>query len=67
LRTNLQFSGIDAPLRTLLVTSPSPSDGKSSIAANLATVMAQSDKDVVIVDGDMRRPTIHKVFKLSNR
>jgi capsular polysaccharide biosynthesis protein len=62
LRTNLQFSGIDAPLRTLLVTSPSPSDGKSSIAANLATVMAQSDKDVVIVDGDMRRPTIHKVL-----
>jgi non-specific protein-tyrosine kinase len=67
LRTNLQFSGIDAPLRTLLITSPSPSDGKSSIAANLATVIAQSDKDVVVVDGDMRRPTIHKVFKLSNR
>lgn len=67
LRTNLQFSGIDSPLKTLLVTSASPSDGKSSIAANLATVIAQSDKDVVVVDADMRRPTMHKVFKLSNR
>lgn len=67
LRTNLQFSGIDSPLKTLLVTSASPSDGKSSVAANLATVIAQSEKDVVVVDGDMRRPTLHKVFKLSNR
>lgn len=67
LRTNLQFSGIDTPLHTLLVTSPSPEDGKSSIVANLATVIAQSDKDVVVVDGDMRRPTLHKIFKLSNR
>lgn len=67
LRTNLQFSGIEAPLKTLLVTSASPSDGKSSVAANLATVVAQSDKDVVIVDCDMRRPTMHKLFKLSNR
>lgn len=67
LRTNLQFSGIDAPLKTLLVTSASPSDGKSSVAANLATVIAQSEKTVVVVDGDMRRPTMHKVFKLSNR
>ena len=67
LRTNLQFSGIDAPLRTVLITSASPSDGKSSVVANLATVIAQSDRDVVVVDGDMRRPTLHKVFKLSNR
>lgn len=67
LRTNLQFSGIEAPLKTFLVTSASPSDGKSSVAANLATVIAQSDKDVVIVDCDMRRPTMHKLFKLSNR
>ena len=67
LRTNLQFSGIETPLKTFLVTSASPSDGKSSVAANLATVIAQSDKDVVIVDCDMRRPTMHKLFKLSNR
>lgn len=67
LRTNLQFSGIDAPLKTVLVTSASPSDGKSSVVANLAAVMAQSEKEVVLVDGDMRRPTLHKVLKLSNR
>ena len=67
LRTNLRFSGIDTPLHTLLVTSPSPGDGKSSIAANLATVIAQSDQDVVVVDGDMRRPMMHKLFKQSNR
>lgn len=66
-RTNLQFSGINAPLRTILVTSASPSEGKSSIVANLATVFAQSEKEVVVVDGDMRRPTLHKIFKLSNR
>jgi len=67
LRTNLQFSGINSPLKSILITSASPSDGKSSIAANLATVVAQNDKDVVIVDSDMRRPTMHKIFKLSNR
>lgn len=67
LRTNLQFSGIDSPLKKVLVTSASPAEGKSSIVANLATVIAQSEKDVVVVDGDMRRPTLHKVFKLSNR
>jgi len=67
LRTNLQFSGIDTPLKTVLVTSASPSDGKSSVLANLATVIAQSEKNVVVVDADMRRPTLHKLFKLSNR
>ena len=67
LRTNLQFSGIDTPLKSVLVTSPSPSEGKSSVVANLATVIAQSEKEVVLVDGDLRRPTLHKVFKLSNR
>ena len=67
IRTNLQFSGIDAPLRSMLVTSASPSDGKTSVAANLATVFAQSEKDVVIIDADLRRPRLHKVFKLSNR
>ncbi len=67
IRTNLQFSGIDAPLRSVLVTSASPSDGKTSIVANLATVFAQSEKGVVAIDGDLRRPRLHKVFKLSNR
>ena len=67
LRTNLQFSGIDNPLKTILVTSASPSDGKTSVVANLATVMAQNSKEVVVVDSDLRRPRIHKIFSLSNR
>lgn len=67
LRTNLQFAGVDAPVRTLLVTSPSPSDGKTTIVANLASVIAQSGRNVVIVDADLRRPRIHKMFQLSNR
>lgn len=67
LRTNLQFSGVDSPLRTLVVTSASPSDGKTSVVANLATVLAQNSKKVVIVDSDLRRPRLHKIFSLSNR
>jgi non-specific protein-tyrosine kinase len=67
LRTNLQFAGNETPLRTLLVTSPSPSDGKTTIVANLASVIAQSGRNVVILDADLRRPRIHKMFQLSNR
>jgi len=67
LRTNLQFAGVETPLRTLLVTSPSPSDGKTTVVANLASVIAQSGRNVVIVDADLRRPRIHKLFQLSNR
>jgi non-specific protein-tyrosine kinase len=67
LRTNLQFASVDKPLRTLLVTSPSPSDGKSTIAANIGVVMAQSGRRVVLVDADMRRPRVHKLLKIPNR
>ena len=67
LRTNLQFAGVETPVRTLLVTSPSPSDGKTTIVANLASVIAQNGRNVVIVDADLRRPRIHKMFQLSNR
>ncbi len=56
LRTNLQFSSVDHPIKTLLVTSASPSDGKTSVVANLATIMAQTDKEVVVVDADLRKP-----------
>ena len=66
LRTNIQFSSVDKPLRRLLVTSPSPSDGKSLVAANLATVIAQAGQSVVLVDTDLRRPVQHKLFQLPN-
>lgn len=67
LRTGLQFSGIDNPVHTLLITSATPSEGKTSVVANLATVIAQSDQKTMVVDCDLRRPRIHKIFQVSNR
>ncbi|HNT22726.1 MAG TPA: polysaccharide biosynthesis tyrosine autokinase [Anaerolineales bacterium] len=67
LRTNLQFSSVDKPARTLAMTSPSPSEGKSVTLANLAVVMAQSGMKVILVDTDLRRPVQHKIFALPNR
>jgi succinoglycan biosynthesis transport protein ExoP len=66
LRTNLQFSSVDKPARTLMVTSPGPTEGKSVTLANLAVVMAQSGLKVIVVDTDLRRPVQHKIFGLSN-
>ncbi len=66
LRTNLQFSALDKPLATLICTSAAPGEGKSTTISNLATVMAQSDKRVVLVDADLRRPSLHKLLKLPN-
>lgn len=58
LRTNLQFMDVDNPPRSIVVTSPLPSDGKSTIACNLALTLAASGKPVVLVDGDLRRSTV---------
>ncbi|MCA9979899.1 MAG: polysaccharide biosynthesis tyrosine autokinase [Anaerolineales bacterium] len=66
LRTNLEFSSIDDKLRSVLVTSPSPGEGKSTTAANLGTVVAQAGNRVIIVDADLRRPSQHKVFQVPN-
>ncbi len=67
LRTNIQFSGVEKKLHTLLVTSASPSDGKTSVAANVAAVFAQGDCNVIVMDCDLRKPRIHKAFQVSNR
>ena len=66
LRTNIQFSSIDKPLRTIVVSSPNPIEGKSVTLANLGVVMAQAGAKVIIVDSDLRRPVIHKIFNLPN-
>ncbi len=66
LRTNLQFAEVERPLGTLMVTSPSPGEGKTRTAANLAAAMAQASRRVVLVDGDLHRPRLHRVFGLRN-
>jgi capsular exopolysaccharide synthesis family protein len=66
LRTNIQFSSLDKPLHTILVTGVEVGDGKSTTLANLAVVMAESGKRVIAIDCDLRRPTLHKLFGLSS-
>jgi non-specific protein-tyrosine kinase len=66
LRTNIQFSSVDKPIRTLLVTSSGPSEGKSTTAANLAVVLAQTGQRVIAVDADLRRPVLHRLFGVPN-
>jgi non-specific protein-tyrosine kinase len=66
LRTNLSFSSLDKPLRTLVITSAAPDEGKSTTIANLAVTMAQSGKKTILVDCDLRRPSLHTIFGLNS-
>lgn len=66
MRTNIGFAGIDKPLHSLLVTSAMPGDGKSTVAANLAIFMARAGKTTLLIDADLRRPALHKLFGLSS-
>lgn len=66
LRTKMEMSQADQPLKTILVSSADIGDGKSSVAANLALAISQLDKEVVLLDGDLRRPNVHKLFELKN-
>ena len=66
LRTNIQYSSFDNKYQTLVVTSANPGEGKTTVAGNLALVLAQGESKVLLVDCDMRRPSIHKLFKISN-
>ncbi len=65
LRANISFSSIDKPVKTILVTSASPREGKTTTAVNLGIIMAQSGRRVLIVDADFRRPSLHHLFGFS--
>lgn len=66
LRTNIDFSGFDKVIKTLLVTSATPDEGKSVVTGNLGITMAVDGKKVLIIDADLRNPSQHKCFGLSN-
>ncbi|MBX0357733.1 CpsD/CapB family tyrosine-protein kinase [Halobacillus sp. Nhm2S1] len=66
IRTNLQFTSVDQELDSMLVTSASPSEGKSITTANTAVVFAQQGKKTLLVDADLRKPTIHYTFRVGN-
>jgi non-specific protein-tyrosine kinase len=66
LRTSIFALDGAAPLQTLLVTSAEPGEGKSTVVANLAVSIAQSGRRVIAVDADLRRPSLHKIFDMSN-
>lgn len=67
IRTNIQFSSVDQAIKSILVTSSVQAEGKSTTTANLAIVFSQQGKRVLLVDGDMRKPTVHYTFQLDNR
>lgn len=67
IRTNIQYSSIDKPLKTIVVTSSGPMEGKTTTVVNLAVAFAQAGSRVLLIDSDLRRPKIHKIFMMSNR
>lgn len=66
LRTNLQYSSFDEEYKVIVVTSSEPGEGKSTTSGNLALSLSQGDKKVALIDCDMRKPSLHKKFKVSN-
>lgn len=66
LRTNIQYSSFDKEYKTIVVTSSNPGEGKSITAGNLALTLAEGESRVLLVDCDMRKPSVHKNFRVTN-
>lgn len=66
LRTNIQYSSFDEEVRVIVVTSSDPGEGKSTISGNIAMTFEQDSKRTLIIDCDLRKPSLHKKFKISN-
>ncbi len=66
LRTNIEYSSFDEKIKSIVVTSSEPGEGKSTTAGNLALSLAEDNKKVVLIDCDLRKPSLHKKFKVSN-
>ncbi len=66
IRTNIEFSGVDKKVRSILITSSVPAEGKSFISTNLATAFAQNGSKVLLMDCDMRKGRLHKIFNIEN-
>ena len=67
LRTNIDFSNVDEEMKIIMLTSAGPAEGKSTTVSNLAVAYAQNDRKVLIIDADLRKPTMHHTFNRSNR
>ncbi|MBN2864022.1 MAG: CpsD/CapB family tyrosine-protein kinase, partial [Bacteroidales bacterium] len=65
LRTNLQFSNVDKKLKSILVTSASPGEGKTTSVCNIAVAFAQAGNRTLLIDADMRKPRVHRIFNES--
>lgn len=66
IRTNIEFSSVDRQMKSVMITSACPGEGKSTTVANLAVVFAQQGKKVLLIDADLRKPTVHTTFQLEN-
>ncbi|WHY17258.1 CpsD/CapB family tyrosine-protein kinase [Paenibacillus sp. G2S3] len=66
IRSNIRYTRVGGEIRSLLVTSSLPDEGKSTVAMNLAIAMAETGRTVLLIDGDLRTPTVHKAFDLPN-